>query len=227
VAAGARPAADPAEAVRGADVVLTMLAGPEALSAVADQVVPELSPGTYWIEMSTVGPDAIKALNARLPQGVTLIDAPVTGSTDKAADGQLGILAGGDADAVADLLSAFGTVTRTGPLGSGAALKLVVNTAVIGGVALVAEAMALADALGVDEATAKAALTRSPLGGAVPRAFATDVHFDVELGVKDVALATEVTRLPAMEAVLAHLKAHPDIAHEDIAALADRIRNDR
>lgn len=225
---GARLAAGPAEAVRDADVVITMLAGPDAVRAVADAIVPELRTGVYWVEMSTVGPDVVRELGARVPDGVTLVDAPVMGSTDKAASGRLGILAGGEADGVEHILACFGPVTRTGPLGSGAALKIVVNTAVIGGVALVAEAMKLADALGLDEETAKGALAGGPLGGAVGRAFATDVHFGSDLAVKDVALATEVTRLPAMEAVLAHYKAaaaDPEVVHEDIARAVAHVRS--
>lgn len=66
VAEGATLAASPAEAVRDADVVITMLADPAALDAVADAVVPELRPGAYWVEMSTVGPDVVKELAARL-----------------------------------------------------------------------------------------------------------------------------------------------------------------
>ncbi|MGW0736917.1 NAD(P)-dependent oxidoreductase [Streptomyces sp. NPDC002851] len=232
VAAGARQAATPAEAVRGADVVLTMLAGPEALNAVAEQLTgPDvLRPGTHWAEMSTVGPDAVRDLAERLPHGIGLVDAPVMGSTDKAAAGGLGILAGGteaDVTAVEGVLSRLGTVTRIGPLGSGAALKLVVNTAVMGGVVLVAEAMRLADALGLDETTARDALDRSPLSGAATRAFATTVHFGNDLAVKDIALATRTARLPAMEAVLAHFEAaaaDPALTHEDIAHAVPHIR---
>ncbi|MFD9332304.1 NAD(P)-dependent oxidoreductase [Streptomyces sp. NPDC060065] len=232
VAEGATLAATPAEAVRDADVVITMLAGPAALDAVADAVVPELRPGAYWLEMSTVGPDVIRELAARLKDGlkddVTLVDAPVAGSTDRAAAGRLGILAGGDVAGVEHVLAHFGTVTRTGPLGSGAALKLVVNASVVGGVALVAEAMRLADALGVDEDTARNALTNGPLGGAVGRAFAEGVHFDTALAVKDADLATKAARLPVMEAVLEQFRraaADPAVVHEDIAKAVAHIRH--
>ncbi|MVO84248.1 NAD(P)-dependent oxidoreductase [Streptomyces sp. p1417] len=229
VAEGARAASGPADAVRDAEVVLTMLAGPDALRAVADALVPVLRDGVHWVEMSTVGPDAVRELGERVPAGVTLVDAPVMGSTDKAAAGELGILAGGDATGAEPVLTHLGTVTRTGPLGSGAALKVVVNTAVLGGVALVAEAMALADALGLDEEVARGALARGPLAGAVARAFATDVHFGNDLAVKDVALATDTARLPAMEAVLAHFRAaaDPSVAHEDIARAVPHIRAHR
>ncbi|MFE5026718.1 NAD(P)-dependent oxidoreductase [Streptomyces sp. NPDC056656] len=224
---GAVLADTPADAVRDADVVITMLATPDAVSEVADAIAPELRPGTYWAEMSTIGPDAVRQLAARLGAGVTLVDAPVMGSTDKAEAGELGILAGGDADRIEGVLAYFGTVTRTGEPGSGAALKLVVNTAVIGSVGLVAEAMALADALGLPEDVAKGALAAGPLGGAVARAFAQGVHFGSDLAVKDIALATETTELPVMEAVLGHFKqaaADPSLVHEDIARAVTRIR---
>ncbi|MFF9894547.1 NAD(P)-dependent oxidoreductase [Streptomyces longispororuber] len=227
VTAGARHAATPADAVRDADVVITMLAGPDAVRSVADAILPALRDGAHWVEMSTVGPDVVRELGERAGSRVTLVDAPVMGSTDKAAAGELGVLAGGDADGVAHVLARFGPVTRTGPLGSGAALKLVVNTAVLGGVALVAEAMTLADALGLDADTARAALARGPLAGAVARAFAQDVHFATALAVKDVALATHTTRLPAMDAVLAHYEAaasDPATGPEDISAAVTHIR---
>ncbi|MEI5100411.1 NAD(P)-dependent oxidoreductase [Streptomyces sp. PmtG] len=227
VAAGARRASTPADAVRDADVAITMLAGPEAVLRVADAILPALRDGAHWVEMSTVGPDVVRELGERTGGRVTLVDAPVMGSTDKAAAGELGVLAGGDADAVAPVLARLGTVTRTGPLGSGAALKLVVNTAVLGGVALVAEALGLADALGVDEDAARTALARGPLGGALARALATDAHFGAALAAKDAALATSAARLPVTDAVSAHFQAaaaDPATAHEDISRAVGRIR---
>ncbi|MFE7958333.1 NAD(P)-dependent oxidoreductase [Streptomyces sp. NPDC057413] len=227
VAEGAVAADSPERAVRDADVVITMLEGPEALAAVADAVVPVLRPGVTWAEMSTVGPDAVRELAGRLGNGVRLVDAPVMGSTDRAAEGTLGILAGGDASAVEHVLARLGRVTRTGPLGSGAALKLVLNTAVIGGVGLVAEALRLADALGLDDDTARTALAAGPLGGVVARAFAEGAHFATALAVKDLALATAVTPLPAARAVAGQLRAaaaDPALAGADLARAVLRIR---
>ncbi|MGV9629055.1 NAD(P)-dependent oxidoreductase [Streptomyces sp. NPDC003487] len=172
VAEGAVAADSPERAVRDADVVITMLEGPEALAAVADAVVPVLRPGVTWAEMSTVGPDAVRELAGRLGNGVRLVDAPVMGSTDRAAEGTLGILAGGDASAVEHVLARLGRVTRTGPLGSGAALK----------------------------------------------------H---ALAVKDLALATAVTPLPAARAVAGQLRAaaaDPALAGADLSRAVPRIR---
>ncbi|AOR34558.1 6-phosphogluconate dehydrogenase [Streptomyces fodineus] len=226
-AEGAALAASPAAAVRDADVVITMLAGPDALTAVADAIAPRLRPGVTWVEMSTVGPDAVRALAGRLGDGVTLVDAPVMGSTDRAAEGTLGILAGGETAAVEPVLAHLGTVTRTGALGSGAALKLVVNTAVIGGVGLVAEALRLAAALGLDGDTARAALGAGPLGGAVERAFAEGALFSADLAVKDLRIATATTELPATAAVSEAFRQaaqdDPALARADIARTATHL----
>jgi 3-hydroxyisobutyrate dehydrogenase len=230
-AEGALRAGTPAEAVRDADVVITMLAGPDALGTVAAEAAPALRPGTHWVEMSSVGPDAVRELAARLGDGTAVVDAPVMGSTDKAAAGELGILAGGSEDAlaaVAGVLARLGTVTRTGGPGSGAALKLALNAGVIGGVALVAEALRLADALGVDPATSRAALAAGPLGGVVARAFAEGVHFGTGLAVKDLDLAVRAAELPVVAAVLERLRraaeADPALAGADLAQAAAHLR---
>ncbi|MFE6359542.1 NAD(P)-dependent oxidoreductase [Streptomyces sp. NPDC057806] len=222
-AAGAAVAGSPADAVRDAEVVVTMLAGPRALAAVADDAVPAVRPGTHWIDMSTVGPDAVRELAVRLGSAATLVDAPVLGSTDKASAGELRILAGGAADGVLGVLAVLGEVVRTGPLGSGAALKLVANSAVVGGVALVAESLRLADALGLDDTVARGALAAGPLGGAVARAFAEGVHFGTGLALKDVELATAATRLPVLEAVREQYR-NAGVPDADLSAAALRIR---
>ncbi|MEU9998879.1 NAD(P)-dependent oxidoreductase [Streptomyces sp. NPDC050848] len=220
VDAGAVRAATPADAVRGADVVLTMLADPPAALAVADAMLPALRPGTYWVDTSTVGPDTVRTLTGRLPEGVTLIDAPVMGSVDRAETGELLIFVGGDAAPVRDVLDRLGTTTVCGGPGTGAALKLVLINAAIGGVALVGEALALSDALGLPRRSTLDALAAGPLAGAVARATATGAHFPVALAAKDVALATAVAKLPVLEAVHRALTEDPALAGEDLAAVA-------
>ncbi|MFI2738536.1 NAD(P)-dependent oxidoreductase [Streptomyces sp. NPDC018711] len=219
VADGAVRAASPTEAVRDADVVVTMLADPAAALAVADEMLPALRPGTHWVDTSTVGPDAVAALAARLPAGVTLVDAPVMGSVDRAAAGELMILAGGDTAPVAAVLDRLGTVTPCGGPGTGAALKLVLINAAIGGVALVAEALTLAGALGLPRELALRTLGAGPLAGAVGRATATGSYFPVALAAKDVALATASAKLPVLEAVHAFLTEDPALLGEDVAAV--------
>lgn len=97
VAAGAVAAATPAEAARDADAAITMLAGPESLDEVVfgpEGLAATLRPGAALIDMSTVGPDAIRALHERLAGRAAVLDAPVTGSAPHAAAGTLRIMVG-------------------------------------------------------------------------------------------------------------------------------------
>ncbi|MEV7419492.1 NAD(P)-dependent oxidoreductase [Streptomyces sp. NPDC089919] len=219
--AGAAVAATPAEAVRDADLVITMLADPAAALAVADALVPALRPGVHWIDTSTVGPDTVRELAGRLPEGVTLTDAPVMGSVDRAATGDLWVLAGGPRpEPVATVLARLGQVTDCGPdTGAGAALKLVLINAVIGGVALTVEALRLGRALGLPEDLVRTELGKGPLAGALARTFAEGAHFPVELAAKDVSLATATAPLPILDAVRAELLARPDLSRRDLSAL--------
>jgi 3-hydroxyisobutyrate dehydrogenase-like beta-hydroxyacid dehydrogenase len=198
--AGARRAGTPREAAAGAEVVITMLADPPALAAVtegADGVATGVRPGTTVIEMSTVGPAAVHRLRAALPDDVALVDAPVLGSIPQAEDGTLQLFVGGDEEAAGrclPLLEIFGSPTRAGPLGAGAAAKLVVNSTLGGTLSLLGEALALADGLGLDRSTALDVLARSPLGGQVERRRAAlesgefPLRFRLRLASKDLDL---------------------------------------
>jgi len=194
VTAGARAAPTPVRAARGAAVVITMLTDAGAVAGVPfgpDGAAAALAPGTCLVQMSTIGPDEVRGLARRLP-GAVLVDAPVAGSVAEAAAGELVILAGGTAEAIGQsgpVLAALGTVRRCGGLGAGAALKLVLNTALVTSVAALADALAVAAAAGVDRAAALDALAAGPLGGAVGRATATGASFPVALARKDLDLA--------------------------------------
>ena len=133
--AGAVVASSPAKVAAGADFVITMLATPEALEQVlfgTAGLAQALSPGQILIDMSTVGPDEVRSVAARLPKGVVLVDAPVRGSVPQATSGRLDIFVGADDEnyeRVRPILEALGPVRHTGGLGSGAAMKLVANLA--------------------------------------------------------------------------------------------------
>ncbi|MFC7218614.1 NAD(P)-binding domain-containing protein [Streptomyces polyrhachis] len=227
-AAGARVARTPAEAVAGAAVVVTMLADPAAVTAVLLDAAPALRPGAMVVEMSTIGPDAVHALAARLPAGTALVDAPVMGSTPRARAGELTILAGGGAVArVEPVLAALGTVVRCGPLGSGAALKLVNNTAVITALAAVAESLALAASLGVDREAAERSLAAGPLAGVMARAADTESRFALGLASKDLRLAHDAAGgLPLAAAAGERLRATAEAegAAADLSAVVRRPR---
>jgi 3-hydroxyisobutyrate dehydrogenase len=196
VAAGARAAPTPAAAVAGADVVITMLTDAAAVTSVLcgpDGAAAALRPGAAVVEMSTIGPAAVRALADRIP-GVTLVDAPVGGSIGAAAAGTLTIFTGGSADAVAvvePVLTDLGQIRHCGPLGSGAAVKLVLNTALATGVTALADTLAVAAAVGVDATVALDVLRASALSGTVERV-AGGGAFTVALAAKDLDLALSV-----------------------------------
>ena len=204
VAAGARAA--PTPAVPDAEVVITMLTDAAAVREVLAAAV--LRSGSILIEMSTIGPAAVREL--RVPEGVTLVDAPVLGSVAAAASGRLTLLAGGNVERALPVLESLGTVRRCGELGSGAALKLVANTALVTGLAALADTVAVARALGVDTETALAVVAQGALGGAVTRATAAGADFPVALADKDLDLVRGLAAAPMVEAAAAVLRAAPD-----------------
>ncbi|MEU9078066.1 NAD(P)-dependent oxidoreductase [Kitasatospora sp. NPDC048538] len=217
-------AATPAAAVRGADVVVTMLSDPQAVADVAGRFVPELAPGTLWIDMSSIGPDATAGLRAGLPDGVGLVDAPVVGSVGPAATGDLVVFAGGtdaDLDVAQPVLELLGRVRRCGGPGSGAALKVVVIGAIVASVTVVGEVLAVAEELGVPHELAQGVLAAGPLAGVVARALSTDADFPVRLAAKDLALAGGG---PVLSAARAVLLADPSIADRDLSAVVGSLR---
>jgi 3-hydroxyisobutyrate dehydrogenase len=220
---GAKVASTPAEAVADADVVVTMLADPAAVREVVAAIAPALKPGAHLIDTSTVGPRAFAEIAATLPAGVTMVDAPVMGSVDRAAAGELLLFVGGDPEPVREILDRFGSVTPTGAVGSGAALKIVMISSVILGVVAVAEAMKLADALGLPANLVRRALGAGPMSGVAARAFATGVHFPIRLAAKDVALATAAADLPLARTAHAELTGLADL-EADLATVVDQMR---
>ncbi len=220
----AEVAESPADAVQDADVVVTMLADPAAVREVVTSFASKLKLGAVLVEASTIGPAAVQEVAGLLPDGVTLVDAPVMGSVDRAASGELSLFVGGDADGVMPMLEVFGSVNRTGAVGTGAAVKLVMINAIVNGVALIGEALALADALGIPEEQLKRTMAASPLAGIAGRAFAEGAYFPVRLAAKDVALAAEAADLPIASAIHARLTAYPEAATEDIGQIVKYFR---
>ncbi len=155
---GARVAGDPAEAVRGADAVLTILLdGPAVLDAMR-AAAPGLARGTVWVQSSTVGPEGLEPLAAfAAEQGLLFVDAPVLGTKQPAENAQLQVLAAGSPDArpVADrIFDAIGSRTvwldEDGASAAASRLKLVFNNWVLNVINGTAECLALAKGLGVD-----------------------------------------------------------------------------
>jgi 3-hydroxyisobutyrate dehydrogenase/2-hydroxy-3-oxopropionate reductase len=221
---GVPVAGSPREAAQQADVVFTMVADPEALRAVSEGdegVLAGLRAGSVLVEMSTVGPAALSRLSAGLPAGVDVLDVPVLGSLPQAESGTLKLFAGGDDapfERVRPLLETLGEPLRTGPLGSGAAAKLVANATLVGTIALLGETLALADALGLPRETTWEILAATPLDAQAERRRPVvesgeyPPRFRLSLARKDAELVQAAgeaggLELPTLAAARAHLAA--------------------
>lgn len=173
--AGAQPCASLDEAVRGADIIISMLASGAVVGELIDTALPTLRPGALWIDMSSTQHGEALAFHARLKaQGVNFIDAPVSGGVAGAQAGSLAIMAGGaidDFSMAEPILRAMGRPTLVGPAGSGQVAKLC-NQLIVGGtLSIVAEALLLAQAAGAD-----AAAVRSAIRGGFAESRILDMH---------------------------------------------------
>jgi len=174
VAAGAARSATPADAVLGAEVIITMLTGPEALSEVVfgpDGVASTIAANATLIDMSTVGPGPVREATERLAP-TTVLDAPVLGSVPSAEAGRLTVLVGGDPEVYerhAHLLAVFGTPVHVGTTGVGAMLKLVSNAATISTLVAVGELLALTDRAGLQQGVVLDGLGLGPLASFIER----------------------------------------------------------
>ncbi len=154
----AHAAATPAEAADGADVVISMVVdGPQVAAVLAgpDGAAAGAAHGTIAIDMSTIGPQAAREIAAALHErGLRFVDAPVTGSSPKAADGTLTIMCGGEAadlDRARPLLEAMGSViVHAGPVGHGQLVKVINNAVAAANAATLAQALLVGRAAGAD-----------------------------------------------------------------------------
>jgi 2-hydroxy-3-oxopropionate reductase len=174
-ATGAEPRADLSEAVRGADIVISMLEAGPIVGQVIDHALPALTQGTLWIDMSSTRQDEALAFADRLRQaGCRFVDAPVSGGVGGAEAGQLAIMAGADAADYAQaepVLHVLGSPKAVGPVGSGQVAKLC-NQLIVGAtINVVAEALLLAEAAGADPAAVREAISKGFAGSRV-----LDVH---------------------------------------------------
>lgn len=200
---GAAVAPTPAAAGAGRDFVMTMLATPDALEQVLfgnDGLAYALSPGQILIDMSTVGPDKVLSVAARLPAAVTLVDAPVRGSVPQATSGRLDIFVGATDDnyeLVQPILDCLGFCRRIGGPGSGAAMKLVANLVLGAAIVALGEALSLGESLALHRNIVLDALADSPIGPIVA-AKRSNVEsrqfppsFKLQLAAKDLRLVME------------------------------------
>ncbi len=253
-AAGAAVAPSPAAAARQADALLLCVSDDAAAEAVllggADPTVRTeaaaagLRPGSLVIDCSTIGPATSRRLAAALAERqIRYIDAPVTGGTEGAKAGNLSVLVGGDSqdlERARPLLEVIGSrITHFGPVGSGQEAKAVNQVLVAGSYAAVAEALQLAERLGLDRHQVVEALKGGAAGSWAlehrsaqmindhyPLGFKLALHRK-DLGIALEAAAAQQLELPVTEQVAAMEDAllasgHGDL---DVSALARWFRS--
>jgi 3-hydroxyisobutyrate dehydrogenase len=204
---GAEVAPTAADAARRAAIVVTMVTDTAAVMSIArDQgMLAALAPGSIWVQMSTIGVAGIERVGALVDgerPDVRLVDAPVSGSKDPAAQGQLTIFASGPDEArprLAPLFDALGQRTIwVGAVGAGSRLKVVNNTWLAFASEAVAASVALAHRLGLETDTLVDALGGSPLVSPWQAAKLQRIakgefsaQFALSLALKDVHLALQ------------------------------------
>lgn len=231
----------PREVAAAAEVVFSMVTDDAALAAITDGpdgILAGLRPGTLCVEMSTVSPHASRALAARTQAvGVSMIDAPVSGSVPAARSGALAIMVGGSETAfhaAEPLLRRLGsTITHVGENGQGLLLKLAINISLAAQMLAFSEGLLLAERGGVDPELAARTMTASAIGSPMLQARAPlaldlpeQAWFDMRLMHKDIRLALGAAAaagvsLPAAttaDAVLGQAE-QLGYGHRDIAGL--------
>lgn len=197
-----------ADAVGGADVVFTMLYDAASVLDVAAEVVGALGPDAVWAQSTTVGTEGMRRIAEAAAQvGDRLLDAPVLGTKQPAEAGNLLVLVSGPATARTHAQPAFDaigarTLTVGDDLGRASALKLVSNSWVASINAATAQAMGLAEALGLEPLLFLEAIR----GGAADSAYAQakgaimasrawdDPSFALDSVLKDVGLMIDAAR---------------------------------
>ena len=210
---GATVAASPAEAVKGAGILITMLAdGP-----VTDQALRgpdgrlDIAPGLIWIQMATVGTEwTQRFVNTATRYQLSFFDAPVSGSEGPAQAGELTILASGPEwlrENVDPVFAALGRATAwLGPAGNGTRAKLVLNNWLADLTEMTAETLSFARQLGLNPAAIVDLLDSTPLGSpyAVQKArtmLAGDFTpaFALKHALKDADLAAQAAQASGAE----------------------------
>ena len=204
--AGARTAASPADLARQCEVVITCVSDTPDVEAVIlgeHGVIHGVQAGTLVIDMSTISPQTTREIAARLnEQGAPMLDAPISGGSEGAANGTLSIMIGGEAAQVERAMPYFRamgtTITHVGAQGAGQTVKLVNQILVVINMLAVSEALLFAQAGGLDLEKTLEAVTGGAAGSWMlsnrgSQAIVRDWRpgFTIDLQQKDLRLVLE------------------------------------
>jgi 3-hydroxyisobutyrate dehydrogenase len=215
---GAVLAQTPAEAVGGADAVITMLADGDAVREVASGeqgVLAAIGDEATWLQMSTVGLAATAELaDAAAEAEVEFVDAPVLGTKQPAEEGKLIVLASGPQAALARAHPVFeavaAKVAELGAAGAGSRMKVVVNSWILTLTAGLAETLTLAEALELEGREFLELIAGGPLDVAYAQTKGDSMlegqypsSFPLRLAAKDAALVREAATAERLDLELA------------------------
>ncbi len=201
---GAKKTSGPAQLMRDCDAVITCLPSPAASDAVMQQMLPEVTTGKIWMEMSTTDEAEVKRLGAMvIERGGAAVDCPVSGGCHRAATGNISIFAGCDRETferIAPFLKTMGRrILHTGDLGSASVLKVLTNFLATANLITCAEALVTAKAAGMDLNTTYEAIKISSGTSFVHETESQvilngsrDISFTMDLVKKDIGLFQEV-----------------------------------
>jgi 3-hydroxyisobutyrate dehydrogenase len=217
---GAEQAESPAALSGACDVIITCVSDtPDVEQVILGEngVIHGIRPGSLVIDMSTISPSATQRMAALLEaKGAHMLDAPVSGGSEGAANGTLSIMVGGSAqqfERAGPVLQALGrTITHVGPQGAGQKVKLVNQILVVINMLAVSEALIFAQAAGLDlqktlDAVAKGAAGSWMLANRGPQVIARDWRpgFMIDLQQKDLRLALDAADEMGIPAVATSL----------------------
>ena len=207
VAAGAKASSSAREAAAQAEILLTSLPRPdhvETVMAGENGALQSLEKGSIWVDLTTNRNELVFRLASEAPDGVSVIDSPVTGAVDGARNGKLTLFVGGDQtsfDRIEPVLKNLGMVIHCGKLGTGNVVKLVTNQLWFIAAAAIGEGFATGVANGVELGTLWHAIQNSVGDSFVvrhdaPSIFAGhyDPSFSLDLCLKDLRLIQELNR---------------------------------
>ncbi|MCK2220015.1 NAD(P)-binding domain-containing protein [Actinomadura sp. ATCC 31491] len=233
------------DAVGGADAVITMLPDSPQVEEVAPLVVEYGRPGLLYVDMSTIRPETSRRVaREAAAAGVRALDAPVSGGERGAVDATLSIMVGGDREAfeaARPLLGTLGTtVVHVGPAGAGQTVKAA-NQLVVGGIyGLVAEAIVLLEASGVDPAAGLDVLAGGLAGSRIlelkrhtmiKREFAPGFRIDLhhkDMGIavaaaREAGVALPLTGQVAQLVAAARAQGHGSLDHSALLKVVERL----
>ena len=201
---GALEGQSPAQMMQSCDAVITCLPSPAASDAVMQDMLPHVTQGKIWMEMSTTDEAEVKRLGAQvIAAGGQAVDCPVSGGCHRAATGNIAIFAGCARDTFEVILPILTTMGRrilhTGPLGSASVLKVVTNFLATANLITCAEALTVCKGAGMDLNTAYEAIAISSGNSFVHETESQvilngsrDISFTMDLVAKDIGLFQEV-----------------------------------